>query len=73
MSDLTDLTLHNVDSISDADKIAELVNSSKAKIVTTKEMHLPASALEKFGPNVKLMCEAGTLRRHVLRTVDKLT
>mmetsp|Transcript_37096 Transcript_37096/g.66828 ORF Transcript_37096/g.66828 Transcript_37096/m.66828 type:complete len:344 (+) Transcript_37096:175-1206(+) len=60
LSDLTDLTLHNVDSISDADKIAELVNSSKAEIVITKEMHLPASALEKFGPNVKLMCEAGT-------------
>lgn len=60
LSDLTDLTFNNVDSISDADEIAELVNSSKAEIVITKEMTVPSAALEKFGSSVKLMCEAGT-------------
>lgn len=60
LSDLTELTLNNVDSISDADKIAELVNSSKAEIVITKEMEVPSAAVEKFGSSVKLMCEAGT-------------
>lgn len=60
LSELTDLRLNCVDSVTDADEIAKLVNSSKAEIVITKEMEVPASALEKFGPTVKLMCEAGT-------------
>ena len=61
LSKLTDLTLNNVDSISDPDKIAELVNASNAEIVITKEMEVPSSALEKFSSNVKLMCEAGDI------------
>ena len=60
LSELTNLTLNKVDSISDADKIADLVNSSKAEIVITKEMEVPSAALEKFSPRVKLFCEAGT-------------
>ena len=61
LSEMTDLTLHPVDSMSDADEIARLVNSSMAEIVITKEMTVPASALEKFEPGiVRLMCEAGT-------------
>ena len=60
LSSLTELTLNNVDSISDANAIAELVNSSQAEIVITKEMEVPTAALEKFSSNVKLFCEAGT-------------
>lgn len=60
LADLTDLTLNPVDAVSDADEIARLVNSSEAEIVITKEMSVPPAAFEKFGPKVKLMCEAGT-------------
>lgn len=60
LAELTQLTLHSVDSISDANEIAELVNSTQAEIVITKEMHVPACALEKFHTCVKLLCEAGT-------------
>ena len=60
LSSLTELTLNNVDSISDANAIAELVNSSQAEIVITNEMEVPTAALEKFSSNVKLFCEAGT-------------
>jgi glycerate dehydrogenase len=60
LSEITQLTLNAVDSISDANEIAELVNSSQAEIVITKEIPIPPSALEKFSPCVKLMCEAGT-------------
>lgn len=60
LSGLTDLTMNHVDSVNDADEIAKLVNSSGAEIVITKEMQVPSAALEKFGPGVKLMCEAGT-------------
>jgi hypothetical protein len=61
LSSHVDLTLNSVDSISDANEIANLVNSSNAEIVITKEMIVPSSAVEKFTPGVvKLMCEAGT-------------
>ncbi|KAL3803333.1 hypothetical protein HJC23_009297 [Cyclotella cryptica] len=60
LSRLTDLTLNEVDSISDANEIAEKVIDSKAEIVITKEMEVPLLAMEKFPPTVKLMCEAGT-------------
>jgi glycerate dehydrogenase len=60
LTELTQLTLNNVDSISDANEIVHLVNSTQADIIITKEMHLPPSALEKFHPSVKLLCEAGT-------------
>jgi len=38
LQNLTDLTLHDVDCIKSSDDIVELVNSSKAEIVITKEM-----------------------------------
>ena len=61
LSSLVDLTLNSVDSISDANEIANLVNASNAAIIITKEMIIPSSAVEKFTPGVvKLMCEAGT-------------
>ncbi len=61
LSEMTDLTLHPVNSMSDADEIARLVNTSMAEIIITKEMAVPASALEGFEPGVvRLMCEAGT-------------
>ena len=40
LSNLTDLTLHDVDCIKSSDDIVELVNSSKAEIVVTKEMEV---------------------------------
>ena len=51
LSELTELTLNDADSIS-GDKIAELVNASNAEIVITKEMEVPASAVEKFSSKV---------------------
>lgn len=60
LSRLTDLTLNEVDSITDANEIAEKVIASQAEIVITKEMEVPLSAMERFPPTVKLMCEAGT-------------
>lgn len=61
LAELTDLTLNDVDAITNPDEIAQLVNTSLAEIVITKEMVIPPSAIEKFEPGVvKLMCEAGT-------------
>ena len=40
LSNLTDLTLHEVDCIKSSDDIVELVNSSEAEIVITKEMEV---------------------------------
>ena len=60
LSCLTNLTLNEVDDISDANEIADKVITSQAEIVITKEMEVPLSAVEKFPPSVKLMCEAGT-------------
>ena len=61
LSALTDLTLNSVDSISDDTEIANLVNTSMAEIIITKEMTVSPSAIKKFTPGiVKLMCEAGT-------------
>jgi len=40
LSNLTDLTLHDVDCIKSSDDIVKLVNSSKAEIVITKEMEV---------------------------------
>ena len=60
LSCLTNLTLNEVDDITDANEIAEKVIASQAEIVITKEMEVPLSAVEKFPASVKLMCEAGT-------------
>lgn len=60
LSSLTELTLNEVDAMTDANEIAEKVIASQAEIVITKEMELPLSAMENFPPSVKLICEAGT-------------
>lgn len=60
LSNLTVLSLNSVDAITDADEIVNLVNSSNAEIIITKEMEVPVVALQKFSSKVKLMCEAGT-------------
>lgn len=60
LSRLTELTLHEVDAMTDANEIAEKVIASRAEIVITKEMEVPLPAVEKFPSTVKLMCEAGT-------------
>ena len=60
LKSITDLTVNDVDAMTDADEIANLVNSSNAEIIITKEMEVPLSAVQKFSSNVKLMCEAGT-------------
>lgn len=60
LAELTHLTLNSVDTITDTNEIVDLVNSIQAEIVITKEMQVPSSALEKFHPGVKLLCEAGT-------------
>ena len=60
LSRVTDISFNRVDAVTDADEIVDLVNSSNAEIIITKEMELPESALQQFSSNVKLMCEAGT-------------
>jgi glycerate dehydrogenase len=60
LQSITDLTVHSVDAIINPDEIANLVNSSNAEIIITKEMEVPLSAVQKFSSKVKLMCEAGT-------------
>uniref|UniRef100_A0A7S1G323 D-isomer specific 2-hydroxyacid dehydrogenase NAD-binding domain-containing protein n=1 Tax=Corethron hystrix TaxID=216773 RepID=A0A7S1G323_9STRA len=60
LSSLTALTLHPVDCARDPAEILSLVSSTRAEIVITKEMELPASVLRRFGPHVRLLCEAGT-------------
>jgi len=53
--------LNRVDSLSNDDDIANIVNDSMAEIVITKEMAISKSAMTKFHPGlVKVMCEAGT-------------
>jgi len=42
------------------DEIVSLVQRIKPEIVITKEMEVPALALQRFPPSVRLLCEAGT-------------
>ena len=60
LSSITNLTLNEVDAMTDANEIAEKVIASQAEIVITKEMEVPVAAVEKFPSSVKLFCEAGT-------------
>jgi glycerate dehydrogenase len=61
LRELTDLTLHRVDALSNDDDIANLVNDNMAEIVITKEMAVSDNAISKFHPGlVRVMCEAGT-------------
>jgi glycerate dehydrogenase len=54
------LVLHPVDKLSDPQDILELVRSTQADIVITKEMPLAASVFTEFPDSVQLLCEAGT-------------
>lgn len=60
LSRITELTLHDVDAMTDADEIANKVIQINAEIIITKEMEMPLAAAEKFPSSVKLFCEAGT-------------
>mmetsp|Transcript_9625 Transcript_9625/g.14254 ORF Transcript_9625/g.14254 Transcript_9625/m.14254 type:complete len:341 (+) Transcript_9625:34-1056(+) len=60
LSKLTDLTLNEVDIVTDANEIVAKVSEAKAEIVITKEMEIPPNALSRFPPTVKFLCEAGT-------------
>jgi len=60
LSKLTDLTLNEVDIVTDENEIVSKVSEAKAEIVITKEMEIPAGALSRFPPSVKFLCEAGT-------------
>ncbi|KAL3822215.1 hypothetical protein ACHAXA_000655 [Cyclostephanos tholiformis] len=72
LRDLTDLTLNNVDALTNDDDIANVVNNSMAEIVITKEMALPASAMMKFHPGlVRLVCEAGTGYNNIPTTLAR--
>lgn len=57
---LTELTRHEVDSVSSVEEIVSLVDKAQPEIVIMKEMQLPAAALERFPSTVRLLCEAGT-------------
>uniref|UniRef100_A0A7S3PTN8 Glycerate dehydrogenase n=1 Tax=Chaetoceros debilis TaxID=122233 RepID=A0A7S3PTN8_9STRA len=57
---LTKLVCNEVDNIVSTDEIIKLVQNAKPEIVITKEMELPAQAIEAFPSSVKLICEAGT-------------
>mmetsp|Transcript_962 Transcript_962/g.1681 ORF Transcript_962/g.1681 Transcript_962/m.1681 type:complete len:341 (-) Transcript_962:81-1103(-) len=60
LDSLTELVCNPVDNITCPDEIISLVQKYKPEIIITKEMELPAVALESFPPSVKLLCEAGT-------------
>lgn len=60
LSSMTELTLNEVDTMTDANEIAEKVIACNAEIVITKEMEVPLAAVEQFPSSVKLFCEAGT-------------
>mmetsp|Transcript_4424 Transcript_4424/g.6762 ORF Transcript_4424/g.6762 Transcript_4424/m.6762 type:complete len:339 (-) Transcript_4424:24-1040(-) len=60
LSSLTNLVCHEVDNVTSSSQIISLVQNAKPEIVITKEMQVPASAIEKFPSSVRLLCEAGT-------------
>lgn len=60
LSSLTDLICNDVDMVSDAAEIVNLVKQHEPEIVITKEMEVPTAALEQFPSSVKLLAEAGT-------------
>lgn len=60
LTSLTDLIRNEVDIVQDENEIVDLVKKSQPEIIITKEMEVPAAALEKFPDSVKLLCEAGT-------------
>eukprot|EP00551_Chaetoceros_affinis_P009897 CAMPEP_0203665420 /NCGR_PEP_ID=MMETSP0090-20130426/2634_1 /ASSEMBLY_ACC=CAM_ASM_001088 /TAXON_ID=426623 /ORGANISM="Chaetoceros affinis, Strain CCMP159" /LENGTH=347 /DNA_ID=CAMNT_0050528959 /DNA_START=8 /DNA_END=1051 /DNA_ORIENTATION=+ len=62
LSLLTNLHIHNVDTITNAGDILSLLQTHRPEIIITKEMEVPSSILQdpNFPETVKLLCEAGT-------------
>lgn len=54
-----DLDLHDFDLVDTVESILSLINDD-TEIVVTKEMALPAAAVEQFPNSVRLVCECGT-------------
>jgi glycerate dehydrogenase len=60
LSEIVDFQRNDQDYVTDPDQLLKLVHDSKADIVITKEMKLPAECVEQFPSHVQLLCEAGT-------------
>ena len=60
LGQLVDFRRNNQDYVTDPRQIVDLVNSSGAEIVITKEMQVPSDCVAQFSSSVKLLCEAGT-------------
>ena len=60
LSEIVDFRRNDKDYVTDPQELVSLVNDSKAEIVITKEMKVPAACVEKFSDSVRLLCEAGT-------------
>lgn len=62
LESLTQLTRHDVDTVTDEEEMVSLVRRFDPEILITKEMEVPSSAFERFFANgrLKLLCEAGT-------------
>lgn len=60
LSEIVEFHRNDTDYVTDPKELVKLVADSKAEIVITKEMKVPAECVESFPPSVKLLCEAGT-------------
>ncbi|KAL3934450.1 MAG: hypothetical protein SGBAC_009839 [Bacillariaceae sp.] len=60
LSEIVDFHRNDTDYVTDPKELVQLVTDSKAEIVITKEMKVPAECVEQFPSSVKLLCEAGT-------------
>ena len=60
LNQIVDFQRNDQDYVTDPNQLVQLVTDSKAEIVITKEMQVPAHCVEKFPNTVKLLCEAGT-------------
>jgi glycerate dehydrogenase len=60
LSEIVEFRRNDTDYVTNPKELVQLVTDSKAEIVITKEMKVPAQCVEAFPPTVKLLCEAGT-------------
>jgi glycerate dehydrogenase len=60
LSGIVDFQRNDQDYVTDPDYLLKLICDSKAEIVITKEMKVPAACVEQFPSHVQLLCEAGT-------------
>jgi glycerate dehydrogenase len=60
LSEIVEFRRNDTDCVTDTKELVQLVTDSKAEIVITKEMKVPAECMLAFPPTVKLLCEAGT-------------